>query len=81
MAGKGGSGESGSGEFRLKVWVSWMGEGVEEELGSAVGHEAREVGGFVLVWMEVEGEGWVGHKGLTKGMGGGNGGVKGMKDV
>ena len=54
--GKGSGGESGSGEFRVKCWVSWMGEGAEEELGSGVGYEASGVGGFVLIGVKVEGE-------------------------
>ena len=52
--GKGSSGESGSGKFRLKGWVSQMGEGAEEELSCVVGHEVSRVGGFVAKGMEVE---------------------------
>ena len=79
--GKGGSGESGSGKFRLEGWVSGMGEGAEEKLSCVVGHEASGVGGFVAKGMEVESERGVGQKSLTKWMGGGNGGVKGLKNV
>ena len=42
---KGGGGESGSGEFRVKCWVSRMGEGAEEELGS-------EWSGWVCVYRD-----------------------------
>ena len=43
----------------MKVGVSRMGEGAEEELSGVVGHEASGVGGFVLIWMKIEGEGRV----------------------
>ena len=65
----------------MKGVVSWMGEGAEEELSRVVGCEASGMVGFVAEWMEVEREGWVGEKGVTKGMFGVNGGFKGMKNV
>ena len=40
----------------MKCGVSQMGEGAEEELSGVVGHEASRVGGFVSIWMKVEGE-------------------------
>ena len=79
--GKGCGGKSRRGKFRVKSRVSWMGEGTEEELSCVMGHEASGVSRFVAKRMDVECEGRIGQKGVAKGMGGGDGGFKGMKNM
>ena len=66
--GKGSGSKGGRWKFGFKCWVGGMGEGAKEELGGVGGHEASRVSGFVAIWMDVKGEGWVGQKGLTEGV-------------
>ena len=76
--GEGSCGESWRGEFRVEERVSRMGESAKEELGSVVGQETSGMGGFMAIGVKVEGEGGVCLKGVTEGVVGGDGRVKGI---
>ncbi len=79
--GKGGSGKSRGGKFRVESWVSWVGEGAEKELGRVVGHETSGMCRGVAIRVEIESEGGVRCESVTEGVVVGDGSGEGVKNV